>query len=437
MASLRKTLRLVMVSGDPQGQRYGVGSYLKAFFLALRAYPSVEVWHVLLNSSQHTEACMAYQSGRWEVYVPPIVTPVQIKTETTAAPKAPARELNWRGLALLLQSVWKTELPVLFQLNLPVGELARELKTTFQAPVVYMNHLQFWITGFGGDLEKLRISLANRDQSVREHPEWKTIFELMDQERQTTQLADCVVYLSDEARDYMAEFYSMALTKMLHIPNGLAENRQLLQYKRQRRSIRRQLGFASSDVLILSVGRIHPDKGLVPLIEAFREVLRTGRRCRLIIAGDGDYDACLKASKDIWSHITYTGYLNAGQLAQLYAIADIGVVPSLNEEWSYKALEMMANGLPIVATNTGGLKKLFGSPDMARVVPVQSMQDTESLTKGFVQELMKLIDSPELRTRLGENARQRWHTQFQATHMVEQAMKLYSKLLQPLLEANS
>ena len=49
------------------------------------------------------------------------------------------------------------------------------------------------------------------------------------------------------------------------------------------------------------------------------------------------------------------------ELYRLYAIADIGVVPSFHEEFGYVALEMLMSGLPVIANKTSGLRDLLGN----------------------------------------------------------------------------
>lgn len=51
----------------------------------------------------------------------------------------------------------------------------------------------------------------------------------------------------------------------------------------------------------------------------------------------------------------FTGYVNQRTLSDLYSVADIGVVPSLHEEFGYVAIEMMMHRLPVIVNATTGL----------------------------------------------------------------------------------
>lgn len=112
-------------------------------------------------------------------------------------------------------------------------------------------------------------------------------------------------------------------------------------------------------VRILSVGRLIERKGLDTLIEAVA-ALRS-EPVLLDIAGDGPCLAQLQQlarRRGIGDRVTFHGYVRHEQLADLYAQADLFVLPSRAESCSMALLEAMGAGLPIVATRVGGTPEL-------------------------------------------------------------------------------
>lgn len=139
----------------------------------------------------------------------------------------------------------------------------------------------------------------------------------------------------------------------MHIPLGL-KDKYIKRSEAELKRIRKKYLFTEKDRLILYVGRLSDGKGLCELIQAFRLLSEKDENVRLIIAGNGDFNRYLVVSAPYWGRITFTGFLTEEQLGEMYAIADIGVVPSLHEELGYVPIEMMMHRLPVICSNATG-----------------------------------------------------------------------------------
>ena len=130
---------------------------------------------------------------------------------------------------------------------------------------------------------------------------------------------DAVFCLSRYIREVLVEDYRLPADKLILVYNGIRnEYRQL--NGREWLDKRLFYGFTRSQKILLFVGRLDEGKGVEFLIEAFRRILNRMPEAHLLIAGDGDYDTCLKASADIWSRITYTGKVGKETLYDFYRI---------------------------------------------------------------------------------------------------------------------
>ena len=168
---------------------------------------------------------------------------------------------------------------------------------------------------------------------------------------------DCVIAIARHSYQMLHELYEIPSQKLVCIPNGLSDDHTEHTIE-EKVSLRKKYGFSEKEKLIIFAGRLDWVKGITELIKAFKEVRKVYPDIRLIIAGSGGFITCMEIASPDWKHITFVGFIPKEQLYELYAIADIGVVPSIHEEFGYVAAEMMLNKLPIVVNNTTGLREI-------------------------------------------------------------------------------
>ncbi|MDN5347153.1 MAG: hypothetical protein PWP65_717 [Clostridia bacterium] len=114
--------------------------------------------------------------------------------------------------------------------------------------------------------------------------------------------------------------------------------------------------------ILLFVGRLVIEKGVQVLLEAMPQILSACPEAKLLVVGRGPLEEHLKArarALGFDSKVYFVGYLDDRSRNMLYALADVAVVPSLYEPFGIVALEAMAAGAPVVATNTGGLAEII------------------------------------------------------------------------------
>jgi len=142
-----------------------------------------------------------------------------------------------------------------------------------------------------------------------------------------------------------------------------------------------------------------------------------------VVVGGGDLENALRrraSSLGIEKDILFVGTV-CNVLPYLEA-ADVGVLSSLSEGLPNAILEYMAMGLPIVATDVGGVGELMGKDaECGFLVPPR--QPTT-----LAERLLLLIRSPELRTCMGRCARLRAERLFDAQRMVVSYEHLYNDL---------
>ena len=135
--------------------------------------------------------------------------------------------------------------------------------------------------------------------------------------------------------------------------------------------LKRTVGMAEHDRLIISIGRLSKEKAHGVLIEAFRLLRATNPdlSCRLVIVGDGPERANLETAARASGQndrITFAGQVS--NVEPFYAAGDVFVLPSLSEGSPNVLLEAMAAEVPIVATAVGGVTEIVSNEESALLV---------------------------------------------------------------------
>jgi glycosyltransferase involved in cell wall biosynthesis len=160
--------------------------------------------------------------------------------------------------------------------------------------------------------------------------------------------------------------------------------------------LRARLGLSPDERVVLAVGRLSHEKGQEYLVRA---AASWRGRARLVIAGDGpDRSALERLAREIGcgDSVIFAGL--TPHVAPFYAIANVFVLPSLSEGSPNALLEAMAAGLPIVATDVGGVPEIAADDVNALLVPPRDSHVLAAAVRA-------LLDDDERCERLGRMAR--------------------------------
>jgi len=186
----------------------------------------------------------------------------------------------------------------------------------------------------------------------------------------------------------------------------------------------------NKDFVIIFAGRLDQCKGISYFITASKIVLDYVPNCHIIIAGNGDYDTCMKERRNRWMNIHFTGFLEKAELYELYSIADFGVMPSLHEQCSYTAIEMMMHALPIIASTSTGLSEMIVEGITGLHVPVRDYEDKVDLDISILAEkMLYMLNNENERNRMSKNARKRYLKFYSSKTMGEKMNNFYKKVL--------
>jgi glycosyltransferase involved in cell wall biosynthesis len=157
------------------------------------------------------------------------------------------------------------------------------------------------------------------------------------------------------------------------------------------------------DGYLLFIGSLDPRKNVMGLLAAYGRLLRDGAPVpRLLLAGNCDTDAerCLTAiaRPPFAGRVSHIGYIHESDRQRIYSGARALILPSFEEGFGMPALEAMSLGVPVIASDRGGLRDLVG--DAGRLI---DPEDERSLADALAEVSIDL----DLARRLSERGRVR------------------------------
>ncbi|GAB4139690.1 glycosyltransferase family 4 protein [Thermopirellula anaerolimosa] len=187
--------------------------------------------------------------------------------------------------------------------------------------------------------------------------------------------------------------------------------------------IQPQLRLADSDVMSVYVGRLHPGKGLLELVEAWETVVRRHSHAFLWLVGEGPLEQELRhaiRARNLQHRVMLPGAFD--DVRDFLLAADCFVFPSHQEGMPLAILEAMEAALPIVATDIPGNRLLIRPDREGMLVPVRS---PDALSRA----VSRLLEEPELAQSLAAGARARVEAEFGFEKVLDAHLDLFSRLL--------
>ena len=238
-------------------------------------------------------------------------------------------------------------------------------------------------------------------------------------------LPDHLVPVSRTMAREIAQLPGLSEAKITAISNAIpCEN----YYLPQERENARKLYCLEADMVAIGfTGRLSQVKRLDLLLEAFAETIKVFPRVHLLIAGNGELHQQLEQQTHqlgIASKVTWMGFYK--NIPRFLSALDIYVQPSINEGLSLSILEAMAAGLPVIATRVGSAEEIIEDGQTGILIHPKSTLSIEAA-------LIKLLENPEMRNHIAENARQSVLAHYNIQKMTASYLQLYRNLLGNIL----
>jgi glycosyltransferase involved in cell wall biosynthesis len=241
-------------------------------------------------------------------------------------------------------------------------------------------------------------------------------------ERTLGRASDCLIAVSAQNRDDLVRLRVAPAERFRVVALGLDLDPFLALERHRGGPVREELGLAPEDVLVTFVGRLVPIKRVDVLLRAFAEAVGREPRLRLAVVGDGELRRELEQlarSLGLTESVAFLGYRE--DLEDIAAAADVAALTSDNEGTPVSLIEAAAAGLPLVATDAGGVAEVV--PDGCGFVVARGDH------RAVGDALARLAADPALRTELGARAREHARGRYRAARLVHDIEALYGDLL--------
>lgn len=180
---------------------------------------------------------------------------------------------------------------------------------------------------------------------------------------------------------------------------------------------------ANAKVRLGLVGRLAPEKGIDVFLRAAAIVKQQRPQTEFDVAGDGpDREEMLQLIRELGLESCVRLLGRCGDMPEFYASLDLLVSSSRQEGLPIALLEGMASGLPVVATQVGAVPEIIVNEENGLLV---APDQPESLAAA----MLRAIDDPLLRERLGEAGQQRVQRDFSAARMASDYLRFYEQAL--------
>ena len=169
-------------------------------------------------------------------------------------------------------------------------------------------------------------------------------------------------------------------------------------------------------------GRLHPQKNLPLLLEAWTEVAPHAPANLILVGPGNDRQPLIElaSSLGIADRVQFVGAVD--NPADYLRAADVFVLPSVAEGMSNSLLEAMATALPCVVSGIGGNTDLIADGQTGRLV-------TEPTAEAWSERLLELLENPAEARRLGTAARERIDREFAHGVVVDRYVELYRRMI--------
>jgi D-inositol-3-phosphate glycosyltransferase len=250
-------------------------------------------------------------------------------------------------------------------------------------------------------------------------------------ERQILEQAQCVVATSPQEQEVLRQLVSQQ-GRIEVIPCGTdIQNFHAIP----KAEARMQLGLAADEQVVLYVGRFDQRKGIETLVRAVAQIKDQAAETanlRLVIVGgsepgksDGferERISAIVETLGIAENTTFVGRVGHDRLPLYYTAADVCVIPSHYEPFGLVAIEAMACGTPVVASDVGGLKFTVVPEETGLLVPPQKVE-------AFAAAIDRVLSDDLWARKLRKRASERVQQNFSWAGVAAQLSDLYRRLL--------
>jgi glycosyltransferase involved in cell wall biosynthesis len=242
-------------------------------------------------------------------------------------------------------------------------------------------------------------------------------------ERGLARVTDALVAVSPQVRDDLVRLGVAPANRIAVIRLGLDLERRTAASPDARRRLREQLGIPEDRFVVGWLGRMTEIKRTDDLIRSLASLRARGADVDLLLVGDGPLRPALTALAEqlgVLDHTHFAGYRS--DVGEIYAAVDAFALTSANEGTPATIIEAQAAGLPVVATDVGGVADIVRDGESGILT---AAGDVEAIADGIA----RFLEDPALRRSAGAVGRAFVMKRYAVPRLVDDIDRLYRTLL--------
>jgi glycosyltransferase involved in cell wall biosynthesis len=292
-------------------------------------------------------------------------------------------------------------------------QAVKQAVNEFKPDIIHAQHI--WLLSWIAIKTGVPYVVTAHGTDLMGYKQWERFRKYADE---TALGAKRIITISNDNSDLVKDLFPAATDKAVFMQNGY-DTERFYPEPVSKEHIEKMFNIKLKKKLVLFVGKLAHFKGIDVLIEALwlYESEYPGE-ITTIIAGDGELAPSLKAQakEGNLNDLHFVGHIDSTQLRELYSTADVSMVPSRREPFGLVAIEALACGCPVIATNQGGLTDIINDE-------VGSLVDVED-AKGLKAAIRKEIYDPD-RAKRGKNAAKYALDNYAQDKLMDTLIKIY------------
>lgn len=298
-------------------------------------------------------------------------------------------KLDWMAISEIKKNIKHIKPDIIHVHGTRAGSVGRLAAIGLRIPVIYTEHL--WTKNY-----RLSSRVANLLQMIGL---W-----FLDM------FTDLNIAVSQAVKDFMVESQISRPSKITVIYNGIEPSKKKAKI------------FSQDSITLGTVGTLNFQKGIQYLIQAMPQIIKEFPQTKLVIVGEGTFKDHLKkivTKMKLGKYITFTGFIK--DIEDEMVKFDIYVQPSISESFGLAIIQAMSLGIPIVATNTGGIPEVVTTGKSGILVEIGH---PEALAKAIIGLLRDRSKAKQMGKLAAEDAK----IKFNLKEMVKETEGIYDEV---------
>lgn len=189
--------------------------------------------------------------------------------------------------------------------------------------------------------------------------------------------------------------------------------------------LKKEYHITESDTVFGFVGRLAGDKGINELVEAFENILKQNKNCKLLLVGMFEEDLDPLQPKTITAIKNNSNIIHAGfqkDIRPFLAIMDIFVFPSYREGFGVSIMEAQAMGVPVISSDITGCNEIIKEGYNGLLIPPRSLPRLQ-------QAMEQLCDDPKLIQQMKTVARKTMKAKYDQQYVWKETVASYKTMI--------